>query len=85
MSSSIAELTAAYSPTDAEAGDHPENREAPEIPGERTHQYPRQIDDEGDIKNETSAITIRDPSEDQRSHYRTYDVKGRHRSEIGAG
>src|SRR5882757_158682 len=34
---------------DAEPGDHPENREAPEIPSKRTQQHTRQVDDQGDV------------------------------------
>ena len=70
---------------DAEPGDHPENREAPEIPRERTQQHAGQIDDQSDVEDQTPAMPIRDPAEDESSYDRAHDVEGSNGSKVGAG
>ena len=44
-----------------------------------------QIDDQGDVEDQTSAVPIRDPAEDKGTDYRSYDVERRNCSKIGAG
>src|ERR1700722_17759662 len=72
-------------PADAEPGDHPENREAPEIPCERTQQHAGQIDDQRDVEAQTPAMPIRDPAEHESADDRAYDVEGSNGSKVGAG
>src|SRR5262245_50353726 len=74
MSSSIAELIAAYSP-DTEPGDRAKECEAPEAPGGRGQQDAEEINDQRNVENEPPAETVGEQAEHQRADDRADHIR----------